>query len=116
MQNLQVHLHVVQAMLGYFKQAPAVRIEPICRFLLDYDRALANVSAADQFADFDFDEVAAAKFTVDREIKKRAIPRSCLTIEPKSYRPNLLWLEGSFASNQSPCIPWAPFFDAWVKF
>jgi len=84
--------------------------------LLNHDCSGANSSPADKIANFHFDDVAPAQFTVDRQIEQGTIACSLFAVEPKSDSPDLLWLEGSFASNQPSGIPRTPFFDAWVKF
>ncbi len=106
MQNPRVCLRAVQAMQGCcFEQARAVRTALPAGLLLNYNCARTNPAAANEVADFHFDDVAATQFTVNCQIEHGSITCPPLAIMPEADRPNLLRLQSSLASDYPPSIP-----------
>jgi hypothetical protein len=60
--------------------------------LLDDHSAISNATTGHEVTDANFDEIAAAKFAVDRKVKQRPISQPMLAIEHEADLPNLLWL------------------------
>lgn len=50
------------------------------RLLLDHGRSAQRLPTAENFGDFDFDEVPAAQLAIDCQIEKRTISQSALSI------------------------------------
>ena len=84
--------------------------------LLNDDRSRSNLAAADNVADFDFDDIAAAKLAVDRQIEHRSVAQSSLIIQPEPDRPDLLRLQHALGPNFSASVPWPKIFRAWIIF
>jgi len=78
--------------------------------LLNNDRSRANPAATDKLADLDFNDVAPAKLTVDREIEHRTVAQSVLSIQPEPDSPDLLRLQRAFGANLSARVPRSPIF------
>lgn len=83
--------------------------------LLDDDRTRANLAAADEIADPDFNN-ASPELTVDREIEYRSVAKPPLSLQPEPDGPDLLRLQRAFATELPARVPWAPFFGARVKY
>lgn len=74
------------------------------------------MSPADKITDFNFDHVASAKFTVNRQIKHRTITQATLSVQPEPDSPNLLRLQWALGTNYSACVPRPPIFYAQIIF
>ncbi|EMD82377.1 hypothetical protein C725_2098 [Pacificimonas flava] len=57
--------------------------------LLDDDGSIANISACDDIADLDLDQVTAAQLAVDGEVEKCFVPQSAFAVEMEADRPDL---------------------------
>jgi hypothetical protein len=66
--------------------------------LLNNDCSRANPATTDNLSDLDFNDVAPAKLTVDREIEQRMVAQSALSIQPEPDSPDLLRLQRTFAA------------------
>ncbi len=76
---------------------------PVCLAL--YDRhAVAHPVSADKIGDLQSDEVTAAQLAIDRQIEHRQIPEVASQFDPGPNRPDLLWKQWTFLTDQSPFV------------
>jgi hypothetical protein len=76
---------------------------PVC-LLLNDERARAYTTAADEFANVNFDQVAPKQLAVDRKAKERPITEPALAIEPKPDRQTCCGLSARFAPSFRPSL------------
>jgi hypothetical protein len=77
-------------------------------FLLNDYRAISDPRARNQIANFDFDEVTAAKLAIDGQIEKCPVAQPTFTVEEKSVCPNLLLRQRTLGADHSSGIPSGP--------
>jgi hypothetical protein len=75
---------------------------------------VSEPAASHEISDIHFDDVAAPKLTVDREIEHRTVAHPPLLIQPESDRPHLLRFQGSLGANLSARIPWSLIIRARI--
>jgi hypothetical protein len=85
------------------------------RLLLDDGRSVPDVSTTDHVTDLEFDEVAATKLAIDRQIKQCPILQSPVLIEINPNGPDVARLQRAFGADILPSIPGAPFMHGRIK-
>jgi hypothetical protein len=82
---------------------------------LNDGRSIADVSAANDVSDLQFDQVATAQFAVDRHVEQRPVTHSPVLIKIEADRPDIARLQWAFRADVLACIPGTPFVHSRVK-
>jgi hypothetical protein len=92
-----------------------LELNGLAGLLLDDDRAWRRGATTDDIADFQLHQIAAAQFSVDREVEQRAISQSLFMVEVKPDRPDLFHFKRTLGANEATGIPGPAVVISGVK-